>query len=152
MKTRSLKSRKIEIFPKELVHGFGKKKGHFSVFFIWGNLGQENVFYDILEVEESKNWDFSKGVTQRLLSKKGHFSVFFIWGNLGQENVFYDMLEQKNTFLGYKNKKLKKSKNWDFSMVLVKRGPFFRLFYLRKFLPGKCVLWYSRTKKHISSL
>ena len=25
------------------------KKGHFSVFFIWGNIGQENVFYDILE-------------------------------------------------------------------------------------------------------
>ena len=36
-------------------------------------------------------------------------------GNIGQENVFYDILERKNAFLGYKNKKFKKSKNWDFS-------------------------------------
>ena len=27
-----------------------------------------------------------------------------------QENVFYDIPERKNVFLGYKNKKLKKSK------------------------------------------
>ena len=33
---------------------------------------------------------------------------------MGQENVFYDILERKNTFLGYKNKKFKKSKNWPF--------------------------------------
>ena len=35
--------------------------------------------------------------------------------NLGQENVFYDILEQKNAFLGYKNKKFKKSKTSHFS-------------------------------------
>ena len=29
--------------------------------------------------------------------------------------MFYDILERKNAFLGYKNNKLKKSKNWDFS-------------------------------------
>ena len=32
-----------------------------------------------------------------------------------QKNVFYDILEGRNAFLDYKNKKLKKSKNWDFS-------------------------------------
>ena len=48
MKTRSLKSRKIEIFPKGLVHGFGQKGAIFRPFFL-GNIGQENVFYDILE-------------------------------------------------------------------------------------------------------
>ena len=42
-------------------------------------------------------------------SKNGHFSNFFILGNIGQENVFYDILERKNTFLGYKDKKFKKS-------------------------------------------
>ena len=35
--------------------------------------------------------------------------------NLGQEDVFYTILERKNAFLGYKNKKVTKSKNWDFS-------------------------------------
>ena len=40
----------------------------------------------------------------------------FLLGNVGQENVFYDILEPKNAFLGYKNKKFKKSiKNWHFS-------------------------------------
>ena len=41
------------------------------------------------------------------------FQVFFL-GNIDQENVFYDILEQKDTFLAYKNKKFKKSKNWHF--------------------------------------
>ena len=31
------------------------------------------------------------------------------------DNVFHDILERKNSFLGYENKKLKKSKNWHFS-------------------------------------
>ena len=39
----------------------------------------------------------------------------FIFGNIGQENVFYDILEWKNAFVGYKNKKFKKPKKWDFS-------------------------------------
>ena len=38
------------------------------------------------------------------------FQLFFL-GNIEQENVFYDILERKSTFLSYKNKKFKKSKN-----------------------------------------
>ena len=45
-----------------------------------------------------------------LVQKWPFFNVFFS-GNIGKENVFYDILERKNFFLGYKNKKLKKSKN-----------------------------------------
>ena len=41
-------------------------------------------------------------------------AIFFL-GNIGQEYVFYDILERINAFLGYKNNKFKKSKNWDFS-------------------------------------
>ena len=43
------------------------------------------------------------------------FSSFIFLGNKGQENVFYDIVERKNAFLGYKNKKFKKSKNWHFN-------------------------------------
>ena len=50
-----------------------------------------------------------------VLVQKCEFFEFFFLGSKGQENVFYDILEQKNTFLGYKNKKFKKSKNWHFS-------------------------------------
>ena len=102
-----------------------KQRPFFHLFFL-GNIGQENVFYDILErkiaflsyknnkFKKSKNWDFSKGVNPWFWSNRGHFSIFFL-GNIGQENVFYYILERKNAFLGYKNKKFKKSKNWDFS-------------------------------------
>ena len=43
------------------------------------------------------------------------FPTLFFLGNIAQENVFYDILERENAFLGYKNKKSKKSKNWHFS-------------------------------------
>ena len=45
-----------------------------------------------------------------LVQKRPFYEVFFLF-NIGQENVFYDILEKKNAFLGFKNKKLKKSKN-----------------------------------------
>ena len=70
IKRKSLESRKIDIFPKELTHGFGPKMAIFSTFY---------------------------------------------WGNIGQENVYYDILERKNAFLGFKNKKFKKSKSWHFA-------------------------------------
>ena len=43
IKTRSSKSRKIDIFPK------GSKNGRFSNFSFLASIEQENVFYDILE-------------------------------------------------------------------------------------------------------
>ena len=66
IKTESVESRKIDIFPKGLTHGFGLKMAIFGTFFL---------------------------------------------GNIGQENVFPDILARKNAFLGYKNKKIKKSNN-----------------------------------------
>ena len=127
LKTRSLKSLKINIFPKGLTHGFGPKMAIFPTFFLLGNTGKENVFYDILDRKNafpgynnkkfkmSKNWYFSKGVNPWFCLKNGHFSTFFLLGNIGQENIFYVIVERKNAFLGYKNKKFKKSKNWHFS-------------------------------------
>ena len=46
--------------------------------------------------------------------------------------MFYKFLDRKNTFLGYKKKKFKKSKNWHFSkdQVLVQKWPFFQLSFL----------------------
>ena len=55
--------------------------------------------------------------------------------NISQENVFYDILERKNALLGYKKKKLKKSKNWRFSKGVnhwfwSKNGHFFNFFFI----------------------
>ena len=48
-----------------------------------------------------------------LVQKWPFFQDFFL-GKIGQQNVFYDFLERKNDFLGYKNKKSKKSKKLTF--------------------------------------
>ena len=53
------------------------------------------------------------GLTHGSGPKMAIFPTFF-FRNRGQENVFYNIVEQKDAFLGYKNKKFKKSKNWHF--------------------------------------
>ena len=119
----------------------------FSTFFL-GNIGQENVFYDILQgksafqgyknktFKKSKNWHFSKGVKPWFWCKNDHFFNFFFLGNIDEENIFYDILKGKNAFLGYKkiNKTFKKSKNWHFSKGVnsrfwSKKGDFFNIFF-----------------------
>ena len=102
--------------------------------FVLRNIEHENVFYDILErnnaflgyknkkFKKSKNWHFSKGVNPWFWSKNGHFFNFVFSGNIGQANIFHDILKRKNAFLGYKKKRLKKSKNWHFSKMV---NPFF---------------------------
>ena len=68
---------------------FWSKNGRFSNFFFLGNIGLENVYYDILErknafldyknnkFKKSKNWHFFKGVNPCFWSKNGLFSNFF---------------------------------------------------------------------------
>ena len=41
------------MFPKGLTHGFDPKIAIFPTFFFLGNIGQENVFYDILELKNA---------------------------------------------------------------------------------------------------
>ena len=69
-----------------------------------------------------------------LVQKWPFFQIFFL-GNIGQKNVFYDILERKNAFLGYKNKKSRKSKNGHFSKGVnpwfwSKNGHFSNFFFL----------------------
>ena len=69
-----------------------------------------------------------------VLVQKWPFFQPFFFRQYRPENVFYDILEQKNAFLGYKNKKFKKSKNWHFSKGVnpwfwSKNGHFFLTFF-----------------------
>ena len=126
-KKKKIKRSKNWHFCKLVNPWFWSKNGHFSDIFFLGNICQKNVFYDMIQrkkaflgyknkkIKRSKNWHFAKGVNPWFWSKNGHFSNFHFLSNIGQENVFYDILERKNAFLGYKNKKFKKSKNWHFS-------------------------------------
>ena len=70
--------------------------------------------------------------------------------------MFYDILDDGNAFIDYKNKRLRKSENWDFSkgvsswfwpkLVIF---PDFNFWVNR---PEKCVLRYSKRKKRLSRL
>ena len=63
-------------------------------------------------MKSTKNWHFSKRVNPWFWSEDGHFSNFFFLKTISQKNVFYHSLERKNAFLGFKNNKFKKSKDW----------------------------------------
>ena len=107
--------------------------------------------YKNKKFKKSINWHFSKVVNPRFWSKNGHFSNLFFLGYIDQENVSHNILERKNAFLGYKNKKLKKSKSWRFAKGVnprfwYKNGHFSTFFFFTQYRPGKCLLRYSRTK------
>ena len=124
-KNKKFKKSKNWNFSKGDNPWFLVQKWPFFQHFFLGAIGQENVFYDLLQwksvflgyknkkFKTSKNWHLSKGVNTWFWSKNDHFSIFFL-GIIRQENVFYDILAQKRAFLGYKNQKFKKSKNWIF--------------------------------------
>ena len=83
-KTRSSKTRKIDIFPKGLTHGFGPIMVIFLTLFFLGNIGHEHVFYDILERKnaflgyKTKKFKKSKkGLTHGFGTKTGIFLTFF---------------------------------------------------------------------------
>ena len=145
-----------------------KKWQFFHVFFL-GNIGHENLFYNILErknvflaykkkkFKKSKNWDFSTGVNPWFCSKNDHFSMSFFFCNIGQENVFYNNLEQKNAFLAYKKERSSKSRKIKIFPKVLTHGfgqkmNIFPCLFFRQYRPGKFVLQYSRTKKRLSSL
>ena len=125
-KNKKIKNSKNWHFSKGVNPWFWSKNGLFSNFLYLGNIGHENVFYNILDrknaflgyknnkFKKSKKWHFSKGVNPGFGPKMALFPNFFP-GNIGLKNVFYDILKQKNAFLAYKNNKFKKSKNWHFS-------------------------------------
>ena len=112
MKTKSLKNRKSDIFPKGLTHGFSPKMAIFPSFFFLGNIGLVNVYYDILErknvfivyknknIKISKKCHFSKVVNPRFWFKNGRFFQFLFFGQYraGQSLLRYS--RAKNAFLG----------------------------------------------------
>ena len=88
-KKKKFKKTKKWHFSKRVNPWFWSKNGHFLHFLFLGIIGQENVFYDIIEWEnaflgyknnkfkQSKNWHFSEGVNPWFWSKNGHFSKLF---------------------------------------------------------------------------
>ena len=126
IKTRSSKSRTIDIFPKELTHGFDFKMAIFPTFFfqtiqyrkmsfmIFQN--KKTPFYarKTKSVESRKIDIFPKGLTHDFGPKMAILTTFF-QAIQARKMSFIIFQNVKNAFLGYKNKKCKKSKNSHFS-------------------------------------
>ena len=122
-KTRSSKSRKIDIFSKGLTHGFGLKMAIFPISIFWQNRpGKYLLRYASTkkrlsrqykqEVQKVEKWTFFlKELTHGFGPKIAIFSSFIVQAILARKISFYDILARNNAILGYKNKKLKSSKN-----------------------------------------
>ena len=88
---------KIDIFRNPW---FWSKNGHFSNFLFLGNIGEENVVYDILEgknaflgyknnkFKKSKNLKFSKGVNPWFLVQILPFLYSFFFGQYSRKMTF----------------------------------------------------------------
>ena len=108
-KNKTIENSKNWHLSKGEIPWFWSKNGHFSNFFL-GNIGQENVFYDILErkkafvgykkkeVEKVKKLNLSKGVDLWFSSKNSHFSKFFLEAILARQNVFLRFSTTKKLF------------------------------------------------------
>ena len=90
------------------------------------NIGQENVFYDILErknaflgyttscLKSRKIYIFFRGSNPWVWTKNGLFSNIFFLGNVLPENVYYDILERKKDLFWLLKQKVKKVKKLTF--------------------------------------
>ena len=168
IKTRSLKSRKIVIILKSLTHGFCRKMAIFPTSFCQAKQIRK-ISFTIFQNEKTSFQDiktrsskirkidiFPKGLTHRFGPKMAIFETFFFRQyRPGKCNLRY--LRTKNGFLGNKNKKFKKSKNWCFCTgvnpsFLDNNGLCCNFFFFKQNRPGKCLLRYSKTKKPLSRL
>ena len=122
MKTKSLKSPKIDIFPNGVTHGFGPKMAIFLTFF-FRQYRPVECFLRYSRTKEGRFWAikrksskspkidvFPKGLTHGFGSKMPIFPRFF-FRQYRPGKCLLRHSRTKNGFLGYENKKFKKSKN-----------------------------------------
>ena len=139
----------------------------FQLLFL-GNIGQENILFDILErknyflsyknkkFKQSKNWHFSKGVNPWFWSKNGHFSNFIFWAIKARKVSFTIFQNEKTPFYAMKTESLKSQKIDIFPNGLTygfrPKMAIFPTFFLRQYKPEKCLLRYYKTKNRLSWL
>ena len=164
IKTRSSKSRKIDIFLG-MVHGIGPKNGHFSNFFIQ-IISTRKMSFTILQNQEtpfqasktrsskSRKIDIFPWNGPWNWSKNGHFSNFFFQAIQALKMSFTIIQNEKTPFQAKKTRSSKSLKNDIFPKGLTHGfGPRMAIcptIFFRQDRPGKCLLRDSRTKKRLS--
>ena len=163
IKTKRSKSGKVDIFQQGLTHGFGPKMAIFSTSFFLAIQARKMCFtifqnegtpFQALKTRSSKspkNCHFSNGVNPWFWFKNSHCFNVFWRGKTGHKNVFQDILARKNTFLGFKNKEIKTSKNCHFSERVnpwfwSTKGHFFNFFFQAKQARKMCFTIFQNEK------
>ena len=139
----------------------------FQLFFL-GNIGQDNVFYHILERKNAflaykgkkfkklKNIDFSKGVNPWFAQKMAIFSSIVFQAIQARKMSFMIFQNEKTSFQTIKTRSSKRRKIDIFPKGLTHgfnpEMAIFPIFFFREYRPGKCLLRYSKTKKRLSRL
>ena len=110
IKTRSSKSRKIELFPKGLTHGFGPKRAIFPNFFV-KEIQARKMSFRIFQIEKtpfqpiktrsskSRKIDiFSKGLSHGFGPKMAIFPTFFFQAIQARKMSFMIFQNGKTSF------------------------------------------------------
>ena len=167
IKTRSLKSRKLDIFPQGITHGFGPNMAIFPTFLFRQyrpgksllpySRTKKRPFWAIKTTSSnSRKIDiFPKGLTHNLGPKMAIFSTFF--QAIQARKMSLTIFQNEKTAFQAINTRSSKSRKIDiFENGLTHRfGPkmaIFPTFFFLQNRPGKCLLRYSRTKKRLFRL
>ena len=167
IKTRSSTSRKIDVFPKGLTHGFAPDMVIFSIFF--QAIQVSKISFTILQIEKTpfqaiktrnsksrKIDNFPKGLTHGFGPNMAIFPIFFFQA-ISVRKMSFAIFQRGNTLFQAIKIRSSKSRKIDiFSKGLTYGfGPnmaIFPIFFLRHYWLGKCFLRYSRTKKRLTRL
>ena len=161
IKTRSSKSRNIDIFPKGLTHGFGPKMAIFPSIFFKTIQGRKMFFtifqnektpYQAIKTRSSKTRKieiFRKRLTHGFGPKLAIFPTFIFQEIQAKKMPFTIFQNVKTPFLAIKTRSAKTPKIDTFPKGFTHSfGPkmaIFQLLFFRKYRPGNCLLRNSRT-------
>ena len=163
VKKRTTKSRKIDIFPKGLIHGFGLKMAIFETFF-QAIQGSCKMSFTIFQNEKTPSQAlktrrsnrrkldiFPKGLTYGFAPKMTIYPTFFFQPRQARKMSFTIFQNKKTPFQAIEISG-SKSRKIDIFPWLWSKNAIFPTFFFRQYRLGKCLLRYSRTKKRLSRL
>ena len=166
IKTRTSKSRKIDIFPKGLTHGFCPKmailatcffqaiQGRKMSFMIFQN--EKTPFQAIITSSKGRTINiFPKGLTHGFGPKMATFAILFFQPIQGRKMSFTIFQNEKTPFQAIKTSSRSRKIHIFPKGLTDGLGPkmaIFAIFFFRQYKVGKCLLRYCKTKKRHSRL
>ena len=165
LKTRSSKSRGIDIFPKGLTHGFDTKMAIFPTFFFQAMQARKMSFM----IFQNEKTPFQAIKTRSLKTQTIDIFPNGLTHDLGPKMPIYQsllfsqyrpgkcLLWTKKRLRSQKKSRSSKSRKIDiFPKGLTHffggKINIYAIFFFTQYRPGKCLLRYSRTKKRLSRL